>query len=290
MLLLLNIIPLSQANNLYFNKTIYGAQAGENFNVTLYARTDDLVYGIFLYEMYWDSSIVKGISYEDLSKWDVSFTYGGGLYDDRFCLTNWWKMGKKDSGVIPLINITFQAIKKGQTDIQFKIHKNYCAYGSTYSGERLILGCNTSKIIINGNSSSNGNSYIPSENQLPIPKIIAPNNVTSNTTIFFDGRQSYDPDGNITSYHWDLGDYQINVGSTTNYTYSRPGEYMVSLTVIDSNNTNNETFHNITVKQEITKKESKPKDESLDIKLVFAILFSIVMIVGCILFMYFRRK
>lgn len=53
-------------------------------------------------------------------------------------------------------------------------------------------------------------------------------------TASFDATPSYDPDGNITSYLWDFGDGGAGSGPVVDHTYETDGEYVVKLTVIDS--------------------------------------------------------
>jgi len=52
-------------------------------------------------------------------------------------------------------------------------------------------------------------------------------------TIVFNASQSYDPDGNITSYIWDFGDSETAEGVIVNHTYEGYGIYNVTLKVID---------------------------------------------------------
>lgn len=51
----------------------------------------------------------------------------------------------------------------------------------------------------------------------------------------FNGRFSQDPDGKIVSYRWDVDEGVILEGKRVEYTYSRPGNYQVLLTVTDDN-------------------------------------------------------
>ena len=55
-----------------------------------------------------------------------------------------------------------------------------------------------------------------------------------NDIITFDGSPSHD-DGQILIYIWDFGDGSTGEGITTSHSYTRPGEYDVTLTVIDNN-------------------------------------------------------
>ncbi|MFT6676965.1 MAG: PKD repeat protein [Sulfitobacter sp.] len=49
----------------------------------------------------------------------------------------------------------------------------------------------------------------------------------------FDGRASHDPEGGISSYHWDFGDGSSGSGPTPMHAYARAGVYEVALTVRD---------------------------------------------------------
>lgn len=51
----------------------------------------------------------------------------------------------------------------------------------------------------------------------------------------FNGSNSYDPDGNITSYVWDFGDGTVGYGEYVSHRYLFPGDYNVTLTVFDNN-------------------------------------------------------
>jgi len=52
-------------------------------------------------------------------------------------------------------------------------------------------------------------------------------------SITFNASGSYDPDGSITSYHWDFGDGSNATGVVVNHTYADDGNYTVTLTVTD---------------------------------------------------------
>lgn len=49
----------------------------------------------------------------------------------------------------------------------------------------------------------------------------------------FDAARSFDPDGDILSFYWDLGDGTRKAGRVVTHTYRQPGNYTVRLTVVD---------------------------------------------------------
>jgi YD repeat-containing protein len=66
-----------------------------------------------------------------------------------------------------------------------------------------------------------------------------PNPAATNAQVNFNGSASFDPDGTIVKYEWDLdgnGSYETNTGSTPTTTISYPsaGEYQVGLRVTDN--------------------------------------------------------
>jgi hypothetical protein len=62
----------------------------------------------------------------------------------------------------------------------------------------------------------------------------SPSNISVNEEINFDASQSSDADGEIVSYQWNFGDGKTSTGQVATYAYSVPGEYLVSLVVVDN--------------------------------------------------------
>lgn len=77
-------------------------------------------------------------------------------------------------------------------------------------------------------------AYIYSHNLLPVADADGPYSANVGQTINFDGCNSYDPDGYITSYSWDFGDGYHGTGPTPTHAYSSAGTYVVTLTVTDN--------------------------------------------------------
>ncbi len=74
-------------------------------------------------------------------------------------------------------------------------------------------------------------------NAPPVAQLVIPSYVVkTNVNLFFDGSGSYDPDGSVSSYYFDLGDGNTTGwidSSSVNHTYSRPGSYSPRLKVMD---------------------------------------------------------
>jgi hypothetical protein len=62
----------------------------------------------------------------------------------------------------------------------------------------------------------------------------SPSNISVNKEINFDASQSSDVDGEIVSYQWNFGDENTSTGEMVTHAYSVPGEYLVSLVVVDN--------------------------------------------------------
>ena len=80
-------------------------------------------------------------------------------------------------------------------------------------------------------------------NQSPVAKVVAsPNSGYAKLNVAFDGSSSYDPDGQIVSYHWNFGDGTTGSGATITHRFEDDSDrnndgynegYTVTLTVTD---------------------------------------------------------
>ncbi len=95
-----------------------------------------------------------------------------------------------------------------------------------------------------------------------------------NTPVTFDASESDDPDGEIISFEWDLGDGNIGTEEQITHTYTQPGQYEVELTVIDNDGAQAK------LKKEITIESHRPTVEILNIKPTDEIVCGIVTITG----------
>ncbi|SFV52701.1 hypothetical protein MNB_SV-8-1364 [hydrothermal vent metagenome] len=76
------------------------------------------------------------------------------------------------------------------------------------------------------------------EGQAPVANAGADQSVVAGDTIVLDGSKSYDPDGTIDSYIWNLGDLGTRTGETVTETIpgnAVSGNYVITLTVTDNN-------------------------------------------------------
>jgi len=84
----------------------------------------------------------------------------------------------------------------------------------------------------------------------PTPSFTAPAAGQTGHVIRFDGSASYDISAPITTYEWNFGDglpVDTTSGPTPTHIYLKPGEYQVSLTVIDSNGTTDASTQTLSI-------------------------------------------
>jgi len=75
---------------------------------------------------------------------------------------------------------------------------------------------------------------INEQNKVPIADPGGPYTVTAGKALTLDGSKSQDPDGSISEYIWDFGDGKTGSGVKPVYTYTKAGEYTVTLKVKDN--------------------------------------------------------
>jgi len=86
-------------------------------------------------------------------------------------------------------------------------------------------------------------------NQPPVADAGSNHTVDTGAEVQFDGSGSYDPDGTISSYEWDFGDGQHSNCSSPVHSFFSPGDYEVSLTVIDDDGSSDTDFCTVTVEE-----------------------------------------
>jgi PKD repeat protein len=78
-----------------------------------------------------------------------------------------------------------------------------------------------------------GSSADPPDNTSPLADAGPDRTVNKGVAVTFDGSSSFDPDGTVVSYSWNLGNGDTANGSVTSYAYASAGTYTVTLTVTD---------------------------------------------------------
>ena len=86
-------------------------------------------------------------------------------------------------------------------------------------------------------------------NIAPVAVIAGPEMVATEVDkgILLDGTQSYDVDGTVGSYYWEMGDGNVSFSAIVIHTYKRGGMYNVTLTVSDEHGTRGTTHAHIKV-------------------------------------------
>lgn len=71
-------------------------------------------------------------------------------------------------------------------------------------------------------------------NQAPVAVTsVSPDDAEPGETLTFDARDSFDPDGFLTSFEWDFGDGESATGDVVTHSYETAGTYTATLTVTD---------------------------------------------------------
>jgi len=85
----------------------------------------------------------------------------------------------------------------------------------------------------------------------PKPPVVSftykPPNPRVNETVTFDASESYDQDGQIVSYNWNFGDGTTGEGKIATHSYSKEGNYKVTLTVVDNDGQSSSKSKTLTV-------------------------------------------
>ena len=76
--------------------------------------------------------------------------------------------------------------------------------------------------------------YTGTENAAPVANFTISDAADVNEVIVFDGRNSFDEDGDAITFLWDFGDGDSSTQRITNHTYKVYGQFIVKLTVSDT--------------------------------------------------------
>jgi hypothetical protein len=124
----------------------------------------------------------------------------------------------------------------------------------------------------------------------PVISISLSNEISTNETIIFDASETFDPDGDIVSYHWDFGDGNVGSNKIQSHVYENPGKYAVKLTVTDNiGYSYSKTITVNIVDSETIVKAKTSKDENSGILNPFIFLIICILIVENIFILFFFR-
>lgn len=144
-------------------------------------------------------------------------------------------------------NLTFDGTTSSDQNnnpLQYKwfVNDNLIASQSVASFQFTDAGLYRVKLIVDdGRGVSNSVQELTKSirvNSAPLP-IITAARITSNSKVTFSAEQSSDSESKLTSFSWDFGDGNTGTGPRIEHTYSRTGEYRVTLKVNDGEGLSN---------------------------------------------------
>ena len=103
----------------------------------------------------------------------------------------------------------------------------------------------------------------------------SPKNPSVNEQITFDASGSHDPDGYVKKYEWSFGDGNTGLGEKIVHSYSRPGNYTVTLRVRDNDGAVNSTTKVVSVKELPGDVNGDGKVDATDLTLIGAAFGSV---------------
>ncbi len=132
------------------------------------------------------------------------------------------------SGTVPNVTYTPGADYNGADSFTFKANDGQ-ADSNVATVSITVLGLNDSPVAVASANPTSGNAPL---------------------TVAFDGSASYDVDGTIVDYEWDL-DESSDYGPQIAYTYTTPGTYTVTLYVFDNQGASGSVSLTITVTEHV---------------------------------------
>lgn len=208
-------------------------KAGDTFNVTFFAESEDVIGGYDIDKITWNKNIITA---KDLvrgndtwSLFDDGTINEGNITGISTCCGDKISMGK-----LTLFTVIFEAKKKGPTDIRISGYM-FDWTGLPVSSKITNITLTIQEDQTNGGGTGGGNgggTSPPPVNKKPVAIIDTLEQAYANETITFSAVDSYDPDGTIVNYKWHFGN-EIKEGQTVEYVFTKPDIYTIVLTVTD---------------------------------------------------------
>ncbi|MEM4713056.1 MAG: PQQ-binding-like beta-propeller repeat protein [Candidatus Bathyarchaeia archaeon] len=159
-----------------------------------------------------------------------SFTTGGEVCSSPAVANSTVFVGSMDSQVYAL------------NEADGSIRWNYTTGGAVWSSPAIV-----GKMVFVGSTDIKVYAF-KEPNLKPVPIITyKPTYPVVCQSVTFNGSDSYDPDGYIIKWRWQLGDGTIKEGKVVTHNYNRAGNYIVNLTVTDNVGESNFTLQPISV-------------------------------------------
>ncbi|GGF85795.1 S8 family serine peptidase [Alteromonas lipolytica] len=138
--------------------------------------------------------------------------------------------------------ITFSALNSSDADgsvvaYQWNLGDGTTATSAELSHTYATAGSYQVSLTVTDNDglTNSATTVVQVTNELPVAVIDSmPTVYNIGDTVLFSATGSFDNDGSIVSYEWDLGNGQSASGQTLSYSYPEGGNYTVSLTVTDN--------------------------------------------------------
>ncbi|MCK4364627.1 MAG: right-handed parallel beta-helix repeat-containing protein [Thermoplasmatales archaeon] len=203
--------------------------------VSLESTTNNLTYTIYA-EDQWDNSVTTStatVTITDSTPPTITIVKRGSSFDN---FPNSYTFGATVTDNIEVENVTIEYWYEGSDHLTVYMDEettNYYEKVFVINENPSIVYCIIYATDISGNQNDTKTPFINASG--PYTGIVG-------TEVTFNATNSFDLDGNITTYSWVFGDGTTGTGSTVDHTYSASGTYTVTLTITDNDgNTNTET-------------------------------------------------
>ena len=200
-------------------------------SVTLDKSTSQLVYKIYAVDKWGNSisTVEKKITITDTTPPEITINTFGPSSDN---MPNKFVFGATITDNYMVNDVKIEYWHEGSDHITVEMDKS-----SSYYSKEILLNKSVDRvfcIIYASDPSGNKNNT-----KSPFADAGGPYSGLTAIEINFDGSDSFDLDGNITSYEWDFGDGTKGSGEKTSHIFTSQGDFVVKLTVTDDDGNKN---------------------------------------------------